>query len=187
MSTSGNPPVTSMGRRKFVKLAVGGGTAVAGTGTIVVAVRGAHQLEVTRHRAPTPTHATLGPEVAARPAGDSESVTRLLQLSDLHLRSISGHEETVAAATHQEDADVILLTGRYATRRNAHLGARGVPEASPHECHEARDPGELGIQGSPLPDRLSTILRAWRSASTDQRIHPAERPARTAPYGFRSR
>ena len=109
----GDPPVTAMGRRRFVKLVVGGAgvaAGVAGTGTLVASLRGAHELEVTRHRTPTPTHWALVSQGATPRARDS-SATRLLQLSDLHLRSISDHQESVAEATHREEADVILLTG----------------------------------------------------------------------------
>ena len=102
--TSGDPSVSWMGRRRFVKLALGSAgvaAGVAGTGALVASVRGARALEVTHHRVPSPTHS----------ARDFELTTRLVQLSDLHLRSISDHQKRVAEATHQEEPDLILLTG----------------------------------------------------------------------------
>ena len=102
--TSDQSSVSGMGRRRFVKLALGGAglaAGVTGTGTLVASVRGARTLEVTRHRVPNPIDTTR----------DIEGRLRLVQLSDLHLRTVSGHQERVAEATHREGPDLILLTG----------------------------------------------------------------------------
>lgn len=101
--TSTNPPPgpppepthgrTALSRRHFL---LGGAAAV-----VALAVDGVliepNWIAVTRH-----TIGSLAPGAAP---------LHLVQLTDLHLHSVGGHEERVAAAVHALDPDVLVLTG----------------------------------------------------------------------------
>lgn len=92
MSAAADVPMTR--RRWIAGMAGVAGALVAGTAVDAFAIE-PRRVVVTRH--------PVGP-----PGG---RVIRIVQLSDLHLREIGGHEERVAATVTELRPDVVVLTG----------------------------------------------------------------------------